>query len=125
MTATLGTRAGRRLGATSDAEIREAEGELGNSAKLLTRGAILGGLSVAVLLVLLARPTVSLFLPGGDPAAAVSAVLLTVSCAGGFVFLATFKQLKAAKGKMQLTNVGENFMEVLENTGLDAVFDIL
>lgn len=39
--------------------------------------------------------------------------------------MATFKQLKVAKGKMQLTNVGENFMDVLDNTGLDAVFDIV
>lgn len=30
--------------------------------------------------------------------------------------MATFKQLKVAKGKMQLTNVGENFMDVLDNT---------
>ena len=47
-----------------------------------------------------------------------------VSSAGIRVLLATFKLLKASKGKMYLTNVGENFMEVLENTGLDAVFDI-
>lgn len=25
---------------------------------------------------------------------------------------------------MRLTNVGENFVDVLENTGLDAVFDV-
>ena len=48
-----------------------------------------------------------------------------VSSAGIRVLLATFKQMKAEQGKMQLTNVGENFMEVLENTGLDAVFDII
>lgn len=47
-----------------------------------------------------------------------------VSSAGIRVLLATFKQLKASKGTMRLTNVGENFSEVLENTGLDAVFDI-
>ena len=47
-----------------------------------------------------------------------------VSSAGLRVLLATFKQLKASKGKMYLTNVGENFMEVLDATGLDAVFDI-
>lgn len=47
-----------------------------------------------------------------------------VSSAGIRVLLATFKQLKAAKASMRLTNVGENFSEVLENTGLDAVFDI-
>ena len=46
-----------------------------------------------------------------------------VSSAGIRVLLATFKLLKASKGKMYLTNVGENFMEVLEYTGLDAVFD--
>ena len=47
-----------------------------------------------------------------------------VSSAGLRVLLATFKQMKAAKGAMTLANVGENFMEVLQNTGLDAVFDM-
>ena len=47
-----------------------------------------------------------------------------VSSAGLRVLLGTFKQMKAANGSMRLTNVGENFMEVLENTGLDAVFDV-
>ena len=47
-----------------------------------------------------------------------------VSSAGLRVLLATFKQLKAAGGSMILTHVGENFMDVLQNTGLDAVFDI-
>ena len=45
-----------------------------------------------------------------------------VSSAGLRVLLATFKQMKAAKGGMSLTNVGENFRDVLQNTGLDAVF---
>jgi anti-sigma B factor antagonist len=47
-----------------------------------------------------------------------------VSSAGIRTLLATFKQLKAVKGSMHLINVGPNFAEVLENTGLDAVFDI-
>ena len=47
-----------------------------------------------------------------------------VSSAGLRVLLATFKQMKAAKGTMALANVGENFRDVLENTGLDAVFGI-
>ena len=47
-----------------------------------------------------------------------------VSSAGLRVLLATFKQMKAAKGSMSLANVGENFRAVLENTGLDAVFGI-
>ena len=47
-----------------------------------------------------------------------------VSSAGLRVLLATFKQMKAAKGTMELANVGENFRDVLENTGLDAVFGI-
>ena len=47
-----------------------------------------------------------------------------VSSAGLRVLLATFKQMKAAKGSMALTNVGENFMDVLKNTGLDAVFGV-
>lgn len=47
-----------------------------------------------------------------------------VSSAGLRVLLATFKQMKASKGEMILVNVGENFMDVLQNTGLDAVFDI-
>ena len=47
-----------------------------------------------------------------------------VSSAGLRVLLATFKQMKASKGSMDLANVGENFKDVLENTGLDAVFGI-
>ena len=47
-----------------------------------------------------------------------------VSSAGLRVLLATFKQMSAAKGSMELANVGENFRDVLENTGLDAVFGI-
>ena len=35
-----------------------------------------------------------------------------------------FKQMKVAKGGMELTNVGENFKDVLQNTGLDAVFGV-
>ncbi len=45
-----------------------------------------------------------------------------VSSAGLRVLLAAFKQMKAMKGSMNLANVGENFKDVLENTGLDAVF---
>lgn len=48
-----------------------------------------------------------------------------VSSAGLRVLLATFKKMKKEQGKMQLTNVGENFTDVLENTGLDAVFDVI
>ena len=47
-----------------------------------------------------------------------------VSSAGLRVLLATFKQMKAVKGSMQLANVGENFKDVLKNTGLDAVFGV-
>ena len=45
-----------------------------------------------------------------------------VSSAGLRVLLATFKQMNAVKGSMALSNVGENFRDVLKNTGLDAVF---
>lgn len=47
-----------------------------------------------------------------------------VSSAGLRVLLATFKQMKAVKGSMELANVGENFLDVLQNTGLDAVFGV-
>ena len=47
-----------------------------------------------------------------------------VSSAGLRVLLGTYKQLMATGGEMHLTNVGESFMDVLENTGLDTVFDI-
>lgn len=47
-----------------------------------------------------------------------------VSSAGLRLLLATFKKLKKEGGAMRLVNVGEVFMDVLENTGLDAVFDI-
>ena len=47
-----------------------------------------------------------------------------VSSAGLRVLLATFKQMKVVRGSMELTNVGENFKDVLQNTGLDAVFGV-
>lgn len=47
-----------------------------------------------------------------------------VSSAGLRVLLATFKTLKKNDAQMRLINVGETFAEVLENTGLDAVFGI-
>jgi len=47
-----------------------------------------------------------------------------VSSAGLRVLLGTYKQLMATGGEMHLTNVGESFMDVLENTGLNTVFDI-
>lgn len=47
-----------------------------------------------------------------------------VSSAGLRVLLATFKKMKAEGGDMKLENVGVMFRDVLETTGLDAVFDI-
>lgn len=47
-----------------------------------------------------------------------------VSSAGLRVLLNAFKGMKAHKGKMELTNIGPNFKEVLNITGLDAVFGI-
>ena len=47
-----------------------------------------------------------------------------VSSAGLRVLLAAYKQMKAAKGSMELINVGPDFKDVLMNTGLDAVFGI-
>ena len=47
-----------------------------------------------------------------------------VSSAGLRVLLGTFKQLKAEGGDMSLARVGEVFLDVLQNTGLDAVFDM-
>lgn len=47
-----------------------------------------------------------------------------VSSAGLRVLLGTFKKLKASGGDMSLVNVGENIMDVLQNTGLDFVFGL-
>lgn len=47
-----------------------------------------------------------------------------VSSAGLRVLLNTYKSMKAKKGTMDLTNIGPSFSEVLNITGLDAVFDI-
>ena len=47
-----------------------------------------------------------------------------VSSAGLRVLLAAFKQISASDGTMKLVNVGEMFMEVLQTTGLDSVFDV-
>ena len=48
-----------------------------------------------------------------------------ISSAGLRVLLATHKSMKASGGVMQLTDVGEVFLDVLENTGLDGVFKIV
>ena len=47
-----------------------------------------------------------------------------VSSAGLRVLLNTFKSMKKKKGSMELLNIGPNFTEVLNITGLDAVFGI-
>lgn len=47
-----------------------------------------------------------------------------VSSAGLRVLLNTYKSMKAKKGTMKLLNIGPNFSEVLNITGLDAVFNI-
>ena len=47
-----------------------------------------------------------------------------VSSAGLRVLLNTYKSMKAKKGAMELTSVGPSFKEVLNITGLDAVFDV-
>ena len=47
-----------------------------------------------------------------------------VSSAGLRVLLNTYKSMKAKNGAMELTNVGPSFKEVLNITGLDAVFDV-
>ena len=86
VTASLGTKVGQLAGASSDTEICEAEDALDRTAKRLTRWAVLGALAAAAALILLARPMASLFLSDHDPAALDSAVMLTISCALGFVF---------------------------------------
>ena len=86
VTASLGTKVGRMIGASSKQEEREAEEMLDMTAGRLTRRAVGGALAVTVLLLLLARPMAALFLTGGDSAARSSTVMLTVSCALGFVF---------------------------------------
>ncbi len=47
-----------------------------------------------------------------------------VSSAGLRVLLNTYKSMKAKKGTMELLNIGPSFSEVLNITGLDAVFDV-
>lgn len=86
VTTILGLRAGEYIGASSLSDEREAERELDLAAKKLTCGAVIGSLAVAAVLLIFARPMVGLFLAGDDPIAANSAVLLTVSCAIGFIF---------------------------------------
>ncbi len=86
VTGTLGTKVGRLVGASSGGETDEAEKSLVIAAKQLTKGGTLGSLAVSVVLILTARPLVGLFMEGEDAAAMNSAVLLTISCAIGFVF---------------------------------------
>ena len=47
-----------------------------------------------------------------------------VSSAGLRVLLNAYKSMKAKNGAMELFNVGPSFKEVLNITGLDAVFDV-
>ena len=47
-----------------------------------------------------------------------------VSSAGLRILLATYKTLKARKAQMKLINIGPTFGEVLNITGLDAVFGV-
>lgn len=48
----------------------------------------------------------------------------SVSSAGLRVLLNTFKKMKAKKGTMEFMNIGPNFSEVLNITGLDVVFNL-
>lgn len=86
VTATLGTRVGRLISASDGADSHAARVNLDAAARQLTRRAVLGGLAVTVILILFARPMAALFLTDQDPTALDSTVLLTVSCALGFVF---------------------------------------
>ena len=47
-----------------------------------------------------------------------------VSSAGLRVLLNNFKSMKSAGGQMKLLKIGPNFHEVLDITGLDAVFKV-
>ena len=88
VTASLGTRVGCILAATSPEETEKANSELLKSTKRLTGGAIIGSFTVTLLLLITARPGIGLFFgaKASDPAAQDSAVLLVVSYAIGFVF---------------------------------------
>ena len=48
-----------------------------------------------------------------------------VSSAGISVLLSSFNTLKKNQGNMRLENVGPNFKDVLEATGLDVAFGIV
>ena len=86
VTAMLGTRVGKVCGTSSTTNRDAAQKELGETARRITKGGVLGSLFVAAILLLLARPFVGLILSSGDAVATESAVLLTISCAIGFVF---------------------------------------
>lgn len=86
VTACLGTCVGKHKAASSETSIRKAEEILDKEANKLTLGALTGAVVTAAFLIVTARPATALFLTDNDPAAAASAVLLTVSCALGFVF---------------------------------------
>lgn len=86
VTDTFGKKVGRVIGASSDGDQESAKKELGEAIRQITFEGVAGALFVAAALLLLARPMVGLFLPSGDAIAADSAVMLTVSCAIGFVF---------------------------------------
>lgn len=87
VTAGLGTRVGRIIAAASPREGKAAEEELHGTARLLTKGAVIGGLVVSMSLILLSRPITGAFFSGaGDETAVQSAVWLIRAYAAGFVF---------------------------------------
>ena len=86
VTAMLGTRVGKVCGTSSAVNRDAAKKELDETARRITKGGVVGSLFVAAALLLLARPFVGLILSSGDAVATESAILLTFSCAIGFVF---------------------------------------
>ena len=86
VTAVLGTRVGRYLSSASKEASDKALTDLRAGIKKLAAGAVFGGAGFAVILIILANPLVGLFLQTDEPEAARVAVLMTISCAFGYVF---------------------------------------
>lgn len=87
VTSSLGTGVGRVISAFPPEETKSAESELSQMARFLTKGAIVGGLIVTVLVAILAHPIAgSFFSESADHAAVDSAAWLLRAYAVGFVF---------------------------------------
>ncbi len=82
----LGIKVGEYIRASSENELNTAEKNLEKSSRQLIHIAVIISLAVCIILLIIAKPVTNLFLTDNNPVAVKSSILLTVSCALGFIF---------------------------------------